>query len=143
MAGGPPAWLGSPSLSLTRWPRFSDWCRENAVPGRGRRRGNNCTRQEPTPPIHQRRWTERPPGGRAYLFHAWAISDSHAVEESGPLIARYTPVNFLAVGAVIEAVKKLSLFNVQLLFVIDGGASRNLFFKDAAPKAHPKMTNDN
>jgi hypothetical protein len=35
------------------------------------------------------------------------------------------------------------MFNVQLPFVIDGGASRNLFYKDVAPKAHPKMTNDN
>jgi hypothetical protein len=35
-------------------------------------------------------------------------------------------------------VKKLSMFNVQLSFVIDGGASRNFFLEDAAPKAHPK-----
>jgi len=35
------------------------------------------------------------------------------------------------------------MFTVQLSFVIDGGASRNFFYKDAAPKAHPKMTNDN
>jgi hypothetical protein len=40
-------------------------------------------------------------------------------------------------------VKKWSLFNVQLSFVSYGGASRNRFYKDAAPKAHPKMTNDN
>ena len=39
--------------------------------------------------------------------------------------------------------KKCSLLNGQLSLVIDGGASRNLFFKDDAPKAHPKMTNDN
>jgi len=35
------------------------------------------------------------------------------------------------------------MFNVQLSFVIGGGASRNLFLKDAAPQAHPQMTNDN
>jgi len=35
------------------------------------------------------------------------------------------------------------LLNVQLSFVIDGGASRDFFLKDAAPKALPKMTNDN
>jgi hypothetical protein len=34
------------------------------------------------------------------------------------------------------------MFNVQLSFVIDGGASR-IFFLNAAPKAPPKMTNDN
>jgi len=34
------------------------------------------------------------------------------------------------------------LFNVQLSFVIGGCASRT-FLKDAAPKAHPKMTNEN
>jgi hypothetical protein len=38
---------------------------------------------------------------------------------------------------------KLSLFNVQLSFVIGGGASRNCFFIYVAPKAHPQMTNDN
>jgi hypothetical protein len=32
------------------------------------------------------------------------------------------------------------MFNVQWSIAIGGGASRNLFFKDAAPKAHPKMT---
>jgi hypothetical protein len=37
--------------------------------------------------------------------------------------------------------KKLSLVNGQLSVVNDGGASR--IFKDAAPKAHPKLTNDN
>jgi hypothetical protein len=35
------------------------------------------------------------------------------------------------------------MFNVQWSFVIGGGASRNLFLTDGAPKAHPKMTNDN
>jgi hypothetical protein len=40
-------------------------------------------------------------------------------------------------------VKKCSLFNVQLSYAIDGGASRNVFVKDAAPKAPPKMTDDN
>jgi hypothetical protein len=30
-----------------------------------------------------------------------------------------------------------------LSFVIGGCASRNFFLQDAAPKAHPKMTNDN
>jgi hypothetical protein len=34
------------------------------------------------------------------------------------------------------------MVNSQLLFVIGGGASRNLF-KDAAPKAHPTITNNN
>jgi hypothetical protein len=33
------------------------------------------------------------------------------------------------------------MFNVQLSVVIGGGASRNLFLNDAAPKAHP--INDN
>ena len=42
-----------------------------------------------------------------------------------------------------EAGEKCSLFNVQLSFVIDGGASRIFFLEDAAPKAHPKMTSDN
>jgi hypothetical protein len=42
----------------------------------------------------------------------------------------------------MEAVEKLSLVNVQLSFLIGGGASR-VFLKNAAPKAHPKMTNDN
>jgi hypothetical protein len=46
-------------------------------------------------------------------------------------------------GAVIEDVKKCSLFNVQFSYAIDGGASRNVLFKDAAPKAPPKMKNDN
>ena len=40
-------------------------------------------------------------------------------------------------------VKKRSLFNVQLSFVIGGGAPRIFLLKDAAPKAHPKMTRDN
>jgi hypothetical protein len=40
-------------------------------------------------------------------------------------------------------VKKGSKFNVQLSVVIEGGASRNPFLKDAAPQAHPKMTADN
>jgi hypothetical protein len=40
-------------------------------------------------------------------------------------------------------VKKWSLFNGQLSFVIDGGASRDIFLTDAAPKAPPKMTYDN
>jgi hypothetical protein len=31
------------------------------------------------------------------------------------------------------------LFTVQLPVANGGGASRNLFLKDAAPKAHPKM----
>jgi hypothetical protein len=34
------------------------------------------------------------------------------------------------------------MFNGQLSFVIFGGASRG-FINIAAPKAHPKMTNDN
>jgi hypothetical protein len=38
--------------------------------------------------------------------------------------------------------RKLSLINVQLSVLIDGGASRN-FFLDAAPQAPPKMTTDN
>jgi hypothetical protein len=37
----------------------------------------------------------------------------------------------------------LSLFTVQLSFVIGGGASRVFFLKDDAPKAHPGMTKDN
>jgi hypothetical protein len=40
------------------------------------------------------------------------------------------------------AVKKLSLFNVQLSSVIDGGASRNLLLK-MLPEGPPKMTYDN
>jgi hypothetical protein len=40
-------------------------------------------------------------------------------------------------------VKKSSSFNVQLSFVIGGGASRSFFLEDAAPKAHPEMTYDN
>jgi hypothetical protein len=39
--------------------------------------------------------------------------------------------------------KKCSLFNVQFSYVIDGGASRIVLLKDAAPKAPPKMTDDN
>jgi hypothetical protein len=35
------------------------------------------------------------------------------------------------------------MVNVQLLFVIGGGAFAQSFVKDAAPKAHPKMTSDN
>jgi hypothetical protein len=38
--------------------------------------------------------------------------------------------------------KKCSLFNVRFSFVIGGGASRSLLLVDAAPKAHPKMTNE-
>jgi hypothetical protein len=38
--------------------------------------------------------------------------------------------------------RKCSMVNVQLSFVIYGGASRIFFLKDAAPKAPPKMTND-
>jgi hypothetical protein len=41
-----------------------------------------------------------------------------------------------------KVMEKRSLFDVQLSFVICGGASRS-FFTEAAPKAHPKMTNDN
>jgi hypothetical protein len=43
----------------------------------------------------------------------------------------------------MEGVKKCSMFNVQLSLVIGGCASRSFFFKDAAPKAHPKMTSEN
>jgi hypothetical protein len=46
-------------------------------------------------------------------------------------------------GAAYEGVKQCSLFNVQLSYAIDGGASRNVLLNDAAPKAPPKMTNDN
>jgi hypothetical protein len=37
------------------------------------------------------------------------------------------------------------MFIVQcsISYVIDGGGSRNVFVKDAAPKAPPKMTDDN
>jgi hypothetical protein len=41
------------------------------------------------------------------------------------------------------SVKKRSTFNVQLSFVIGGGASRIFVLNHAAPKAHPKMTKDN
>jgi hypothetical protein len=34
-----------------------------------------------------------------------------------------------------EGGKKLSMFNGQLSYVIDGGASRNLLFTDAARRA--------
>jgi hypothetical protein len=34
------------------------------------------------------------------------------------------------------------MFTVQLSLVIFGGASR-VFFRNVAPQAHPKMTNDN
>jgi len=44
------------------------------------------------------------------------------------------------VGAIYVTVKKLSLFNVQLSFVICGGASRHCFFLMPRPKAHPQMT---
>jgi hypothetical protein len=35
---------------------------------------------------------------------------------------------------------KCSRFNVHLSYVIEGGASRVLFVKDAAPEAPPTMT---
>jgi hypothetical protein len=48
-----------------------------------------------------------------------------------PLVAGKTPC---WIGKVL---KKLSLLNGQLSLVIGGGAPRDLFLKDAAPKAHP------
>jgi len=44
-------------------------------------------------------------------------------------------IDWEAARALIEGVKKWSLFNVQLSLVIGGGASRNLFLEDAAEGA--------
>jgi hypothetical protein len=47
----------------------------------------------------------------------------------------------LAVGGGLQRREEIVIG--QLSFVIDGGASRNFLLTDAAPKAPPKMTNDN